>query len=242
MSQTIKRSGVNARLKRASRPAQFFEPGIANAEVVRDFVDDCLSNLGLHLILVAAMTTDSPLVQRDPVRHDTAVTDRTSLGERDPLVESEEVPTWRGIINDDRKILYLGREFVGQRLERLFGQLFEAFIGYLEHQRSVSVSQPRSGLTNRGIGASRTHYPDDTDTQGDPVIIPLSILDLAAVMSVGSTAQALRETTTMAVDAQRPGFQRLWSSEHHAVPAVASSAPSGPDRPSHPSHRLAVYP
>src|SRR5487761_2278893 len=140
----------------ALRPAQLFEPGIADAEVVRDFVDDGLSNLGPHLILVVTMATDSCLVQRDPVRHDTAVTNRTSLGERDPLVESEEIPTWRGIINDDRKILDLGPKFVGQRLKSLFHQLLEAFIGYFEHQRSVTVSQPGSNLTNLGIGDPRT--------------------------------------------------------------------------------------
>ena len=61
MSRAIQRTGVNARTERALRPAQLFEPGIADAEVVRDFVDDNLSNLGLHLILVAAMATDGRL-------------------------------------------------------------------------------------------------------------------------------------------------------------------------------------
>lgn len=57
-------------------------------------------------------------------------------------------------------------------------------------------------------------------------MIPLSILDLATVVSGGSPAQALRETTAMAVEAERLGFRRFWVAEHHAMAAVASSAPA----------------
>ena len=57
-------------------------------------------------------------------------------------------------------------------------------------------------------------------------MIPLSVLELATVASGSSPAQALRETTTMAVEAERLGYHRLWVAEHHAMPAVASSAPA----------------
>ena len=54
----------------------------------------------------------------------------------------------------------------------------------------------------------------------------LSVLDLATVASGSTPAQALRETTAMAVEAERLGYHRLWVAEHHAMPAVASSAPA----------------
>lgn len=57
-------------------------------------------------------------------------------------------------------------------------------------------------------------------------MIPLSVLDLATVATGSTPAQALRETTKMAVEAERLGYQRLWVAEHHAMAAVASSAPA----------------
>jgi luciferase family oxidoreductase group 1 len=58
------------------------------------------------------------------------------------------------------------------------------------------------------------------------VMIPLSILDLATVATGSTPARALSETTLMALEAERLGYQRLWVAEHHAMAAVASSAPA----------------
>lgn len=57
-------------------------------------------------------------------------------------------------------------------------------------------------------------------------MIPLSILDLATVATGSTPAQALRETTLMAIEAERLGYRRFWVAEHHAIAAVASSAPA----------------
>jgi luciferase family oxidoreductase group 1 len=54
----------------------------------------------------------------------------------------------------------------------------------------------------------------------------LSVLDLATVASGSTPAQALRDTTEMAVWAERLGYHRFWVAEHHAMAAVASSAPA----------------
>ena len=57
-------------------------------------------------------------------------------------------------------------------------------------------------------------------------MIPLSVLDLATVISGSTPAQALSDTTEMAIHCERLGFQRFWVAEHHAMAAVASSAPA----------------
>lgn len=58
------------------------------------------------------------------------------------------------------------------------------------------------------------------------MMIPLSILDLATVATGSSPAQALRETTALAVAGEHLGYRRFWVAEHHAMAAVASSAPA----------------
>jgi luciferase family oxidoreductase group 1 len=57
-------------------------------------------------------------------------------------------------------------------------------------------------------------------------MVPLSVLDLATVGSGSTPAEALADTTRMAVVAERLGYRRLWVAEHHGMPAVASSAPA----------------
>ena len=53
----------------------------------------------------------------------------------------------------------------------------------------------------------------------------ISVLDLATIASDSTPAQALAESTSLAVEAERLGYRRFWVAEHHAMPAVASSAP-----------------
>ncbi|MBW8486778.1 LLM class flavin-dependent oxidoreductase [Actinomadura parmotrematis] len=55
--------------------------------------------------------------------------------------------------------------------------------------------------------------------------VPLSILDLAPVVSGGTPAQALRETIATARHAERLGYHRYWLAEHHFARGVASAAP-----------------
>jgi luciferase family oxidoreductase group 1 len=58
-----------------------------------------------------------------------------------------------------------------------------------------------------------------------PVMVPLSVLDLATVATGSTPARALAETTKLAQLAEGLGYHRLWVAEHHGMPAVASSAP-----------------
>jgi luciferase family oxidoreductase group 1 len=57
-------------------------------------------------------------------------------------------------------------------------------------------------------------------------MVPLSVLDLATVVSGSTPAQALADTTHIAGVAEQLGYRRLWVAEHHGMPAVASSAPA----------------
>ncbi len=56
--------------------------------------------------------------------------------------------------------------------------------------------------------------------------VPLSVLDLATVGTDRTSAQALADTTRLAVEADRLGFKRFWVAEHHNMPAVASTSPA----------------
>jgi luciferase family oxidoreductase group 1 len=58
------------------------------------------------------------------------------------------------------------------------------------------------------------------------MMVPLSVLDLATVGTGATPAQALAETTKLAVAVEALGYTRLWVAEHHGMPAVASSAPA----------------
>ena len=54
--------------------------------------------------------------------------------------------------------------------------------------------------------------------------VPLSILDLAQVRSGESVADALAATVSLAQQAERWGYRRVWYAEHHNMPTIASSA------------------
>src|SRR4051794_18007152 len=54
--------------------------------------------------------------------------------------------------------------------------------------------------------------------------VPLSVLDLAIVVSGSTSAQALRNTVELARVTERLGYRRYWLAEHHNMPGVASSA------------------
>ncbi|GAA3004560.1 LLM class flavin-dependent oxidoreductase [Actinokineospora diospyrosa] len=56
--------------------------------------------------------------------------------------------------------------------------------------------------------------------------IPLSILDLAAVASGRTPAEAVRDTIDLARQAEQFGYQRFWVAEHHFATGVASAAPA----------------
>lgn len=55
--------------------------------------------------------------------------------------------------------------------------------------------------------------------------VPLSVLDLAAVGSGKTDAEAVNRSVDLARHVEELGYQRFWTAEHHNIAAVASSVP-----------------
>jgi luciferase family oxidoreductase group 1 len=56
--------------------------------------------------------------------------------------------------------------------------------------------------------------------------IPLSVLDLAPIVTGSTAADALRNSLDLAQHAEAWGYHRYWLAEHHNMPGIASSATS----------------
>ncbi|HEX2848962.1 MAG TPA: LLM class flavin-dependent oxidoreductase [Acidimicrobiales bacterium] len=56
--------------------------------------------------------------------------------------------------------------------------------------------------------------------------VPLSVLDLAPVVSGSTPAQALANSLDLVRRAERLGYTRYWVAEHHNMTGIASSAPA----------------
>ena len=56
--------------------------------------------------------------------------------------------------------------------------------------------------------------------------LPLSVLDLAPIVTGSNAGEALRNSLELARLAERLGFNRYWVAEHHNMPGIASSAPA----------------
>src|ERR1700738_3466043 len=59
-----------------------------------------------------------------------------------------------------------------------------------------------------------------------PMIIPLSILDLAPIRPGESASASFSASVALAQHAEEWGYRRVWYAEHHNIPTIASSATS----------------
>ena len=66
---------------------------------------------------------------------------------------------------------------------------------------------------------------------GKPLMIPLSILDLAPVCEGSDTTAAFANMLELAQHADALGYRRYWLAEHHNMPGIASAATGRADRP-----------
>lgn len=56
--------------------------------------------------------------------------------------------------------------------------------------------------------------------------IPLSLLDFCTVHEGESPGESMQRSVELAQTAERLGFERVWYSEHHNMPSIASSSPA----------------
>jgi luciferase family oxidoreductase group 1 len=56
--------------------------------------------------------------------------------------------------------------------------------------------------------------------------VPLSVLDLAPVVSGSTSSRALHNTLELAKHVEQLGYTRFWLAEHHNMAGIASSAPA----------------
>ena len=57
-------------------------------------------------------------------------------------------------------------------------------------------------------------------------MIPFSVLDLAVVTEGSTLEQTIKNSRTLAVEAEKMGYKRFWMAEHHNMENIASSATS----------------
>lgn len=55
---------------------------------------------------------------------------------------------------------------------------------------------------------------------------PLSVIDFATVRKNQSVGESFADSVTLAREAERLGYTRVWYAEHHNMPSIASSAPA----------------
>lgn len=55
---------------------------------------------------------------------------------------------------------------------------------------------------------------------------PLSVIDFATVRKDQSVGESFADSVTLAREAERLGYTRVWYAEHHNMPSIASSAPA----------------
>src|SRR3954452_13789056 len=55
---------------------------------------------------------------------------------------------------------------------------------------------------------------------------PLAVLDLVPITSGSTAAAALRNSISLAQEAERLGYARYWFAEHHLNPGVAGTSPA----------------
>src|SRR5262249_32165905 len=132
-------------------PAEFAEPFVADAEVVRDLVDDGAAHLVGHLLLGIADRADRQAVDGDPVREDAGVLSGAA-GQRHALVQAEQAAGPRAVLDGDRDIAHHRAELLRQSVECRYYHFFEELRLDLDH---TSIVQRRRALTEAAVVCNR---------------------------------------------------------------------------------------
>ena len=120
-----------------SLPAEFPQPGVIDAEVVRDLVDDGPPHLFGDLVLGPADRADGQPVDRDAVRQHPRVAGCRAAGERDPLVKPEQPARPRTVLDGHGDVAHQLPEFGRQPVECGADHFLETLRLDLDHQPIV---------------------------------------------------------------------------------------------------------
>jgi len=66
----------------------------------------------------------------------------------------------------------------------------------------------------------------ETSSPQSSAALPLSVIDFATVRPGQSIGEGLQDSVALAQKAEELGYERVWYSEHHNMPSIASSAPA----------------
>src|SRR6266571_868489 len=217
-------------------PAEFAEPFVVDAEVVRDLVDDGAAHLVGDLILGAADRADLAAVDDDPVGQDPGVLGGPA-GQRDALVEAEQAARARAVLDGDRDVAHHRAKLLRQSIQRRGYHLFEAF--RLDHNH-VPIVQ-RRGRYNRGAGAgvlTVTRLAEPAQSEGivmqSTLLLARRALPAAALTCTAVLATGCGSTSSTTASGNAPPAPSASSAPAPApaspVPAAtpAQSAPPGP--------------
>jgi luciferase family oxidoreductase group 1 len=80
---------------------------------------------------------------------------------------------------------------------------------------------PSDGAMARSGGAGR----NGGGHRAQPARVRLGVLDQSPICEGGTAGEAIRQTVSLAVAAERLGYSRYWVAEHHASEAFAGTAP-----------------
>ena len=121
-----------------SGPAELVQPGVVDAEVVGDLVHDGNGDLTHHLGLAAAAGDDRLAVDGDAVGHPAADAVVVAAGgEGHPLVEPEQPPLARPVLDEDGDVVDQAGQLVGDAVEGVGHQLLEPLGADVDHGRSI---------------------------------------------------------------------------------------------------------
>src|SRR5947209_12917271 len=117
-------------------PAQLPQPGIVDAEVVGNLVDDGAAHLLHDLLLAMGDGADRAPIDGDPVGHGARVAD-PSRRQRHAWVEPEQSGLGGHVLHEHRHVVDVLAQLLGNPVEGVGHQLFEALPRDVDHPATL---------------------------------------------------------------------------------------------------------
>ena len=125
-------------------PAEFYEPVVVNAEMVRDLMDDGTADLVRDLLLGLADDADRLAIDGDPVGEDARII-RCTAGQGDALVKSGQAWRARVVLDGHRDVAHQPPEILGQPVQCRDDHFLKPAGFDVHHQPIVRPGRSRAG-------------------------------------------------------------------------------------------------